>query len=127
MDDRYESTVLAAEGDLRSTWHLVRCLVPLGLRVYPASSVREVIERLRKQVFTQAFVATELSLNGEPLLSRLGQLPSMQVLVALGPGGDAEAEARARAAGAGIYLARPVTTAMLADALQMGVPHGRIA
>jgi CheY-like chemotaxis protein len=127
MDDPFEHAVLAAEADVNQTWHLVRCLVPLGLRVYPASSVREVIDRLRKQVFTQAFVATELNLDGEPLINRIGQLPSIQVLVALGPGGNTGLESRARAAGAGIYLTRPVTTEMLAEALQLTVPNGRLA
>ena len=123
MDERSRRVILAAEVTIGDARHLVRCLMPLAIHVYPATSVEQVFERMRHKIFHEAIVATELTLGGELLLSHLHRLLGKSSLVALGPPGDLEAEARAREAGAKTYLSRPVTTESLAEALQIPTPR----
>ena len=114
--------VLAAEPALADAKHLVGCLTRLRQTVRVAMSADDIIDLLRREVFTRAVVAVELTLDGEPVLARLSRLPMPRRIVALGPAGDPVSEVMALAAGAQAYLARPVSVEDLARAL--AVPAG---
>jgi len=109
--------ILAAEGRPEDAMRLRECLAILGEHVRMATSAAEVMEHLRRDIFTRAVVAVELSWDCEPMLARISRLPAVEHLVATGPPGDTRMEARARAAGARAYVARPVTVRVLAMAL----------
>ena len=110
--------ILAADTTIEDTRHLLRSLSGLGFRVYPATSVSQILELLRHKVIQEAVVAVEFTCGHQILLARL---PALTDLVAVGPAGDHAAEAMARAAGARTYVGRPVTTEELAVVLQ--IPH----
>jgi hypothetical protein len=109
--------ILAAEGRLEDVVRLRECLAILGEHVRMATSADEVMEHLRRDIFTRAVVAVELAWGCEPMLARISRLPVVEHLVAIGPPDDTRMEARARTAGAGAYVARPVTVRVLAMAL----------
>lgn len=120
MGRQDSGAILAAEIDAAAAKHLMRCLRPLGRRVFLATSAEQVLDGLRREVFPRAAVAVELVVDGQPLLARLARLSALERLAALGPGGDLEMERAARLAGAGVYVPRPVTTGLLSKAL--GLP-----
>lgn len=119
MTSTSRRAILAADVNVEQTRQLIQSLAPLGLRVFPAISVSQVLELLRHKVFAEAIVAVEFTCAGQPLLSRLARLPAMRDLVAIGPAGDLEAERLARESGASAYLGRPVNTESLASVLQI--------
>ena len=122
---RYVRTVLASESELDDQQRLLRLLGGLGLKVHAADTATAAIDILRREIPDAAVVATELTLDEEPLVSVLSRVPSILVLVAIGPGGNWDLEQRARLAGVDAYLARPVDPASLAAALWM--PAGQLA
>jgi CheY-like chemotaxis protein len=112
-----QAPVLAAEPNLADAKHLVQCFGRLRQPVRLAMSPADIIDLLRREAFGRAIVATEMTLDGEPILARLARLPTLQRVVATGPGGDPALEVRARLAGAHVYLPRPVDLEDLARAL----------
>lgn len=114
--------VLAAEPALADARHLVGCLTRLRQTVRVAMSADDIIDMLRREVFTRAVVAVELTLDGEPILARLARLPMPKRIVAVGPAGDPTSEVLALVSGAQTYLARPVSVEDLARAL--AIPAG---
>ena len=113
-----DKAILAAEVDPMDAARLFRTLVLLGYRVRPASSAEQVMEAIRRQIFTHAALAIEMTIEGEPIITRLSALPSMAQLIAVGPPGDQKAERQARLAGADLYICRPVGIEVLAKALR---------
>jgi len=109
--------ILAAEGRPEDAARLRECLAILGEHMRMATSAAEVMEHLRREIFTRAVVAVELSWGCEPMLARISRLPAVEHLVATGPPDDTCMEARARTAGANAYVMRPVTVRVLAMAL----------
>jgi len=116
-----DNAILAAEARREDAQHLLECLQPLGWIVRRATSTRQVMTLLRREIFEKMVVAAEMTLDGKPLLMRLASLPALRRLIAIGPGGEPAMERRARIAGADMYLARPVTTDALAVALGLSV------
>jgi ActR/RegA family two-component response regulator len=112
-----QAPILAAEPNLADAKHLVQCFGRLRQPVRLAMSPTDIIDLLRREVFGRAIVATEMELEGEPMVARLARLPMLVRVVATGPSGDPALEVRARAAGAHIYLPRPVDVEDLARAL----------
>jgi ActR/RegA family two-component response regulator len=108
----YES-ILAAEYTVQHIRNLARSLRPFGMETYLASSLEQVVDRLRYHCFHQAIVAVEFEVGGELLLARLARLPAMERLIAVGPPDNWPLEAAARTAGAKAYLSRPVTVESL--------------
>ena len=109
-------TVLAAEVQSEDACHLTRCLRTLGLKVHLATSIRQAIGLLRRELFDAAVLASELEVDGEPMIAHVSRLPVGKLLMATGPGGDWALERRARLAGATVYLPRPVSVTKLAEA-----------
>jgi CheY-like chemotaxis protein len=109
--------VLVAEPVLADAKHMVQCFSRLRQPVRVAMSATDIIDLLRREVFSRAVVATEMMLDGEPVLARLTRLPMLERIVATGPAGDPAMEVRARVAGAHVYLTRPVAGEDLARAL----------
>jgi CheY-like chemotaxis protein len=112
-----QAPILAAEPDLADARHLVQCFGRLRQPVRLAMSPEDILDLLRREAFGRVIVATEMTLDGEPILARLARLPMLQHVVATGPGGDPALEVRARLAGAHVYLPRPVDLEDLARAL----------
>ena len=115
---QYIRTVLAAEVGSEDSYNLGRCLKALGLKVHLATSVRQAIGLLRREMFDAAVVASELEVDGESMVAHVARLPLAEMLIAIGPGGDWELERLARLAGAAVYLPRPVSAAGLAEAFR---------
>jgi len=111
--------ILAAEFDRADGDHLERCLGLLGYRARLATTGRGVLDLMRRELFPGAVIATELALDGEPLLPRVSRLPALECLVATGPAGDLQSELLARRGGANAFLPRPVTANALANALRL--------
>jgi len=82
-----------------------------------AASADQIMELMRGNIFARAVVAIEFSWNGEPIVSRIAKLPSMRLVVVVGPPDDPDTETLARISGADTYLPRPVTIESLAKAL----------
>ncbi|MCK4602748.1 MAG: hypothetical protein KAU28_09795 [Phycisphaerae bacterium] len=114
---QHETTILAAETDPDDIVHLKEYLAKLGYQVHLATSAREVIELMRRTIFTKAVVGVELKIGNEPLLSLLAHLPTMERLIGTGSPDDSEAERLSRLAGADLYLSRPASIDSLAKAL----------
>jgi CheY-like chemotaxis protein len=112
--------ILVAEFNEDNVSHLVECFARLQQPVRMALSPTDIMNLLRREVFSRAIVAAEMMIDGEPVVARLARLPMMGHVVATGPGDDTAMEVRARAAGASIYLPRPVCLDDLARA--MAVP-----
>jgi len=111
--------VLAAEFDRANADHLQRCLDLLGYQARLAITGRDVLDLMRRELFSGAVIATELALDGQPLLPRVSRLPALECLVATGPAGDVQSELLARRGGASAFLPRPVTVNALANALRL--------
>ena len=120
----YIRVVLAAEPRADDLDNLVRCLARTGVKILAATSVQKSLELLRAEIFDAAVAAVELDLAGEPMLAHLARLPATRRLVAVGPGGNWQIERRARFAGAAAYVARPVTSEILARALRVPLIGG---
>ena len=118
-----QERILTAEPDANEAMRLHRSLSLLGYQVELARAPEEVLALIRNNIFTRAIVAVELSLDGENILAKLAQLPSMKCLIASGPAKDHQAETDARLAGADLYLSRPVTMESLAQALWRPAPR----
>jgi CheY-like chemotaxis protein len=114
-----QGPVLVAEPVLENARRLVQSLTALRLQVRVAMSPEDVLDLLRHEIFSAAVVASEMTLDGEPIVARLSRLPMLQRIVTLGDAGNAEAEIEARQSGTHVHLARPVTPEMLARALAM--------
>lgn len=118
-------TILAVEPELIDATNLTNCLVKLGVIVRTATLVEQTMQFLRGHIFDAAVVAAELSIDHEPMLAYLRRLPTIETIVATGPGNDWELERRARLAGADAYLPRPVSPEMLE--MVLGRPVDRLA
>ncbi len=112
-------TVLVAEPISDGAAFLANLLQSWGRNVCTAANADEVLQIVRRQLVQQAVVATELAWADQMLLTRLAALPSLQQLVAIGPGGEPEIERLARLGGADVFLSRPVLVERLAQALNM--------
>lgn len=110
--------ILAAESDPGHAGRLFRSLALLGYRAELASSGRDAMDLIRRNLFCGAVVAAELTYENEPVISRLAKLPSVKCLIAIGTSNDPEMERHARQLGADVYLTRPVTIEALAKALR---------
>jgi CheY-like chemotaxis protein len=117
VDGKTPTPILAAEPTLAGARNLVQCLSGLRLPVRLAMSSSDIIDLLRREVFTRAVVASEFMIDGEPAIARLTRLPMLERVVAIGPAGNADLEMQARRAGAQAYLTRPVSAESLARAL----------
>jgi len=114
---RGDTLILACESDPIESARLSRALMLLGYSPETATSADEVIELIRSRMYQRAIVAIEMTLQGEPVLTRLVRLPSTKAVLAVGPAGDPEMETLARLSGAAAYLPRPVTIESLSKAL----------
>lgn len=117
------NAILAVEVHPADAERLFQCLTSLDMPVRLTTSPQELLELIRRETFSQAVAAAEMTLEDEPVLALLASLPEMELLVATGSPDDWEMERRARLAGADFYLPRPITTEALAMAFQMFV-HG---
>lgn len=122
-----QERILTAEPDANAAMRLTKSLSLLGYQVELARAPEEVMALIRKNIFRRAIVAVELSLEGQNILARLAQLPSMKYLIATGPAKDCQAETNARLAGANLYLPRPVTMESLAKALWEPAPRKAVS
>ncbi len=122
-----QERILTAEPDANEATRLTKSLSLLGYQVELARAPEEVLALIRSNIFSRAIVAMELSLDGENILARLAQLPSMKCLIATGPAKDLQAETNARLAGANLYLPRPVNMESLAQALWEPAPRKAIS
>ena len=113
----WELLVLVAEPVLADLKQVVTFLVSLGQPVRVATSSWDARDLLRRQIFTRAIVAAEMTFDGGPLIARVAAMPTLERIVATGPTGDRHLEVRARLAGAHVYLVRPVIAEALALAL----------
>ena len=116
-----ENAILAVEVHPADAERLSQCLMSLDRPVRLTTSPQELLELIRRETFSQAVVAAEMTLGDESVLALLASLPEMELLAATGPPDDWEMEKRARLAGADFYLPRPVTTEALAMAFQVFV------
>ncbi len=108
-----QGSILAAEFRMVDARVLTRCLKSLGLEVYQANTIEQLLERLRHHCFRQAIIAVEFRLAEELLLARVAKLATMERLMAVGPPNNWAMEAAARAAGARAYVSRPVSSEAL--------------
>lgn len=124
---RTDNPVLLAETSPQSAADLAAMLRCLGYRPRLAGTVEMVLGVLRTEIVDTAVVAVELTDRDQPILARLAALPSLRLLLAVGPPDVASWELCARRAGAGVYLPRPMTLERLTQALGVcpsaGVVH----
>ena len=118
--------ILVASGNPNEAKRLAKALGILPHPVSTATSGEHILELLRRQLFYSAIVCVELNIADTPALLYLANLPTLELLIGIGPPGDIEMEMQARFSGVDVFLARPIRTHILEEiqSLVRGAPYG---
>ena len=118
--------ILVAAADTDETQRLSKALDISSHPVSTATTGEQILELLRRKLFYSAIVGMELCIADTRALSHLANLPTLELLIGIGPPGDIEMETQARLSGAHVFLTRPIKTQTLVkmQSLIRGPPYG---
>ena len=120
-------SILVATADPDEVLKLAKALDFLSHPVSTATTGQQILELLRRELFSTAIVGTELRIADRPALFYLAGLPTLELLIGIGPSGDTETEIHARFGGSDVFLTRPIKPKVLVEmqSLIRGPPYDR--
>ena len=120
------SCILVATANPDEVLRLAKALDFLSHPVSTATTGGQILRLLRRELFSVAIVGAELRIAGRPALFHIASLPTLELLIGIGPPGDIEVEVHARFSGSDVFLTRPINPQALVEihSLIRGPPYG---